>query len=130
MCFECVADRENRENQSREKRGNMTIFNRLRGLQDAVDDSEVASPNGERMTGKITKLDLGDKGGWGFISSKQKKFTRIFFHWSALTQDTLNFVELKKGMEVEFTPVEVPEKGWRAIRVRVIEQEETVEEGK
>jgi cold shock CspA family protein len=73
-----------------------------------------------RIKGKITKVS---DGGWGFISSKDIKFTRIFFHWTSLKQDTLRFQELKNGMKVEFTPVEFEGKGWRAIKIQVIPDE-------
>jgi len=71
----------------------------------------------QRVIGKIIKVSAQ---GWGFISSKDIKFTRIFFHWTSLKQDTLKFQELKTGMKVEFTPVEVEGKGWRAIKINVI----------
>ena len=74
----------------------------------------------ERVEGKITKVHPD---GWGFISSKEIKFTRIFFHWTSLKQDTLKFQELKNGMKVEFTPVEVEGKGYRAIKIRVVQDE-------
>lgn len=73
-----------------------------------------------RVTGKIIKVSSG---GWGFISSKEIQFTRIFFHWTSLKQDTLKFQELKSGMKVEFTPVEVEGKGWRAIKISVLSNE-------
>jgi cold shock CspA family protein len=73
-----------------------------------------------RATGKIIKVS---DTGWGFISSKDIKFTRIFFHWTSLVQDTLKFTELRNGMKVEFTPVEVEGKGFRAIRIRIIQDE-------
>jgi cold shock CspA family protein len=73
-----------------------------------------------RITGKI--FFLNEDEGWGFISSNDLKFTRIFFHWSALEQDTFHFTQLKKGMEVEFTPKEYEERGWRAIRIKVINE--------
>lgn len=72
------------------------------------------------VVGKIIKV-AGE--GWGFISSREIEFTRIFFHWTALVQDTLPFKELKPGMKVEFKPVQVPERGWRAHKVRVIQEE-------
>lgn len=72
-----------------------------------------------RVTGKIIKVS--DEG-WGFISSKDIKFTRIFFHWTSLKQDTLKFTELKNGMHVEFTPVEVEGKGFRAIKISVVSE--------
>ena len=73
-----------------------------------------------RVHGKIIKVS---DGGWGFISSKDIKFTRIFFHWTSLKQDTLKFQELKNGMKVEFTPVEIEGKGWRAIKIEVLQDE-------
>jgi cold shock CspA family protein len=74
----------------------------------------------KRVLGRIIKVH--DKG-WGFISSKQIEFTRIFFHWTALRQDTLGFKELKTGMNCSFIPVQIPGKGWRAIQIKVVEQE-------
>jgi cold shock CspA family protein len=71
-----------------------------------------------KVTGRIIKVS---KAGWGFISSKEIQFTRIFFHWTSLRQDTIPFLKLKIGMYVEFTPFEIPGKGWRAVHVRVIE---------
>ena len=72
-----------------------------------------------KAIGKVIKVH---KTGWGFISSRDIEFTRIFFHWTALRQDTLRFPELKTGMWVEFTPLEVPGKGYRAMHVRVTER--------
>lgn len=73
-----------------------------------------------KVIGRIIKVS---KQGWGFISSKDIEFTRIFFHWTALRQDTIPFLELKTGMQVEFTPLQIPGKGWRAVHVRVIEKQ-------
>lgn len=78
-----------------------------------------------RVVGRIIKVS---KLGWGFISSKEIEFTRIFFHWTALQQNTLPFLELKSGMKVEFTPIEIPDKGYRAIHVRVLELEKPKED--
>lgn len=72
-----------------------------------------------KITGRIIKVS---KGGWGFISSKDIEFTRIFFHWSALRQDTLNFKKLELGMYVEFIPTHLEGRGYRAIQVRVIDK--------
>lgn len=72
----------------------------------------------KRVIGKI----IGVSGeGYGFISSKDIKFTRIFFHWTSLKQDTLPFLDLKIGMKVEFTPVQIEGKGWRAIKIKVVD---------
>jgi cold shock CspA family protein len=83
--------------------------------------------NDRKVVGRIIKVS---KLGWGFISSKEIEFTRIFFHWTALQQNTLPFLELKTGMKVEFTPIEIPDKGYRAIHVRVIDKNEKHEEKK
>lgn len=85
-------------------------------------DNSPVKPEDKRVFGKIIKVS---EDGWGFISSKEIKFTRIFFHWTSLKQDTLKFTELKNGMKVEFTPVEVQDKGWRAIKIRVVKDEPT-----
>jgi cold shock CspA family protein len=79
--------------------------------------NEVSSHTEKRSSGRIIKLS--DEG-WGFISSKDIPFTRIFFHWTSLKQNTLNFKELKVGMKVEFTPNEVPGKGFRGVKVEVL----------
>lgn len=73
------------------------------------------------VVGKITKLGEG----WGFISSKDIPYTRIFFHWTALRQDTLNFTELHKGMRLEFKAVKYERDGWRALNIYVVTREET-----
>ena len=80
-------------------------------------DTTPIKPDDKRVTGKIIKVS---EEGWGFISSKEIKFTRIFFHWTSLRQDTLNFQALRNGMKVEFTPVEIEGKGWRAIKIRIL----------
>ena len=82
-----------------------------------VEDKMETTPEEVRVRGKIIKVSGG---GWGFISSIDIKFTRIFFHWTSLKQDTLKFTELKNGMKVEFTPIEVEGKGFRAIKIGVI----------
>lgn len=79
----------------------------------------------KRIIGRIIKLS--DKG-YGFIISKDIPFTRIFFHWTSLNQDTSNFTELKKGDEVEFTPLEIENKGVRAIKIDVLEPEHVEEQ--
>jgi len=72
-----------------------------------------------KITGRVIKVS---KAGWGFISSKEIEFTKIFFHWTALRQDTIPFKQLESGMHVEFTPLEVPDRGWRAVHIKVIEK--------
>jgi len=78
---------------------------------------EDIDPEGTVIQGKI--LSLNDKG-FGFISSTSLRFTKIYFHWSALEQDTLNFALLKKGMKVEFKLIHT-QQGPRGIKVRVLE---------
>ena len=75
----------------------------------------------DMITGKIIKIH---KAGWGFISSREIPFTRIFFHWQGLRQDTLKFPELTTGMIVEFVPLEVPDKGYRAYHIKVVDRRE------
>ena len=86
-------------------------------------DNSPVKPDEKRVRGKIIKVS---EDGWGFISSKDIKFTRIFFHWTSLKQDTMKFQDLKNGIKVEFTPVEVEGKGWRAIKIRVVTDEPSV----
>lgn len=78
-----------------------------------------------KVIGRIIKLS---KFGWGFISSRDIEFTRIFFHWTALRQDTLGFKELKTGMYAEFIPVRTPDKGYRAIHMRIVDKPAKTEE--
>jgi hypothetical protein len=79
-----------------------------------------------KIIGRIIKVS---KQGWGFISSREIEFTRIFFHWTSLQQSTIPFLELRTGMMVEFTPIQIPGKGWRAIHVSVIPREDKDGEG-
>jgi len=76
----------------------------------------------ERIEGTISKIfDEEGKGGFGFIASRAKPYTRIFFHWTALLPNTLNFKELTKGTKVRFDLVKFEDKGWRAIKIEVID---------
>lgn len=84
----------------------------------------VMTNENTQMIGKI--IHLSDAG-WGFITSTEIKYTRIFFHWTGLVQDTLNFSELTKGLKVEFTPLDSADKGWRAIRIKVIDDDRNME---
>lgn len=101
-----------------------SAFKRFFGGEKSPDevqgDNTEPRPEERRVVGKIIKVSPD---GWGFISSKEIKFTRIFFHWTSLRQDTLNFVNLKNGQRVEFTPIEIEGKGTRAIKIKVIEEE-------
>lgn len=78
-----------------------------------------------RITGRITKLNSEDGQGWGFINSPSKKFTRIYFHWSAL-EPSVNFLELKIGDMLEFECMKYidkitgDDKGFRAFKIKVL----------
>ncbi len=108
------------------------FFKEEKIAQAELDKAISNPPEEKRVTGKIIKVQMGKEGeeesksgGWGFISSKAIPFTRIFFHWTSLKQDTLKFQQLKNGMKVEFTAVEVEGKGWRAIKIKVVNGEQT-----
>jgi cold shock CspA family protein len=74
----------------------------------------------KRVVGKIIKVSSD---GYGFISSKEIPFTRIFFHWTSLRPDTIKFQDLRSGMKVSFVAFEVEDKGWRAIKIKMEENE-------
>ncbi len=71
---------------------------------------------GRKFTGKILRLY---RKGYGFLSTPELEFTRVFFHWSVLTRESPNFTELTPNMSVEFTAREFEDKGWRAMMVKV-----------
>lgn len=79
-------------------------------------NEEPAGP--KLIQGKI--IHLSDEG-YGFISTKEIPFTRIFFHWNGLRGDTLKFTDLKVNMKVEFSAHQHTERGWRAVNIKVIE---------
>ena len=74
--------------------------------------------NTRRLTGKI--IHLSDSG-WGFVTTPEIKFVRIFFHWTGLNPKT-NFETLKKGMMIEFNVKEYEDKGLRAIKIEVLNE--------
>ncbi len=82
--------------------------------------AQVERKEAERINGKIIKVS--DEG-WGFIIAQDIPFTRIFFHWTSLVHDTFKFPELRRGMHVEFVPVDKGERGYHAIKVKVLEEE-------
>lgn len=96
----------------------MTIRDIFEPIQKEPEPAEASNHEleGQVIEGKVIKVL--DKG-FGFIVSPALKYTRIFFHWSALNQDTLNFAELKKGAQVRFTLKKFP-KSWRAIKIEVL----------
>lgn len=79
---------------------------------------ETPKKDDVRIEGKILKVS---DNGYGFISSRDIPFTRIFFHWTSLRPDTINFKELHSGMKVSFVAFEVENKGYRAIKIKVEE---------
>lgn len=111
----------------------MSLIRRILGQEDIIDPQPIDEPPSEsepdkqdrtrRYKGKIFKIRA--ENGYGFISSKEIPFTRIFFHWSALMPDTLNFRQLREGMHVEFNATGSTEKGTRAIKIKVIERTES-----
>jgi cold shock CspA family protein len=72
-----------------------------------------------KIDGKIIKVS---EDGWGFIITKEIPFTRIFFHWTSLVQDTMKFTDLRRGMKVEFVPVDKGDRGYHAIKIKVMEE--------
>jgi cold shock CspA family protein len=85
---------------------------------------DVAKP-GDIIKGVITNVVMTTpkkKGGYGFITSPDLPYERIFFHWSGLSQDTLRFPALKKRMKVEFTlQIDEDNQGYRAIKIKVLD---------
>lgn len=68
-----------------------------------------------RLSGKIVKLDPS---GWGFIESPTDlPLVRIYFQWTALPGNVF-FKELKLGQQITFEAQQIPDKGWRAIRIK------------
>lgn len=95
-------------------------------------NEQTTTGDSKRYQGAITRLvlDNGDKkGGYGFINSPQKPYTRIYFHWSGIKPGNKNFAELNKGDTLEFDLIEYIEKvtnvnkGWRAINIDVVSGE-------
>ncbi len=85
----------------------------------------------KRIEGKIIHLD---EEGWGFFSSDEVKYERIFFHWSALSKGERNFKYLQRGMRCTFDCVFIkaskdglPDKGWRALKIKVVDDGGNVE---
>jgi cold shock CspA family protein len=105
----------------------VSIFDRMYREQKMVNDTENLIKNNiehnvshldNRYIGRIIKLN---KRGYGFISCPEIPFTKIFFHWTALRQNTKKFNELEVGNKVEFSKEEVVDKGTRALRINILE---------
>jgi hypothetical protein len=88
---------------------------------EATTEVETERKEQEKVIGKIIKVS--DEG-WGFIIAQDIPFTRIFFHWTSLVHDTHKFLDLRRGMHVEFTPVDKGERGFHAIKVKVVDSKE------
>lgn len=104
----------------------MSFRNLLRGNQSIPEEvaEETQSPRYKDVRGKIYLLNQDE--GWGFIEAinqPELRLKRIYFHWQWLASDTYEFENLERGMEVEFEAYEHERKGWRAIKVRVIEKD-------
>ena len=114
----------------------MSIFDKIPGLGKPMTEDtpeSIAKENiakreasERRIIGKIIRIDPR---GFGFITSEDIPFERIFWHWTSLQLDTLKFLELKKGMKVEFVArhqgkdnVTGKDRGYKAIRIEVIDQ--------
>ena len=84
-----------------------------------TEESKALGPISERkrIDGKVYRI-FSEKG-YGFITSMDIPFTRIFFHWSQLATDTLNFTKIDRGMKVSFVPIEFEGRGWQALKIRV-----------
>ena len=96
----------------------MSIFDHIRkDGKPLIEDDKIDVTGIKLVTGKVTKVDSK---GYGFISSKEVPFERIFFHWTSLRHDTTNFKHLIKGAKVEFLPIKNDDGTYRAIKIRVI----------
>lgn len=78
----------------------------------------------KKSEGKIIKVQ--HEKGFGFIISPEHKFTKFFFHWTGLVQNTMNFTAIKEGMKVRFVPImegsdKDKDRGPRAIQIEIIQ---------
>lgn len=96
----------------------------LRDLFKLSKTEETVDKTNEETTDELVEgriIHVAEEG-YGFITSLQVPFERIFFHWTGLEVDATNpkFPDLKKGMKVRFKATKMPDKGYRAIKIRVI----------
>lgn len=90
-----------------------------------MDESDT--PTKPRLKGKILKTYPG---GYGFIISEERKFTRFYFYWTALRNRTKNFIDIRPNDPVEFEPFEYIDnktgenKGWRAKDIEVLDKDD------
>lgn len=91
-------------------------------MKEAQIENNLPEPGEKIYNGKIIKVaKTGDNAGYGFLSSKEIPFTRIFFHWTGVRPDSTKFVDLKVGMKVSFVGQNQGDKGWKAIKIKVEE---------
>ena len=77
-------------------------------------------PHGkERIEGKVIALN---KRGFGFIGSLKVPFTRIYFHWTYLIPETINFQQLKRNDPVDFILEKIGDGSYRALKIDVLEK--------
>jgi len=91
-------------------------------------DESVDTKNLKSIKGRVTKVDPK---GYGFITSEALPFERIFFHWTSLKHDTLNFKKLLRGAIVEFIPIKGTDnvtkiESIRAIKISVIKNGKSI----
>lgn len=86
-----------------------------------ADLDDVKYPFGDkRIEGKIIVVN---KRGFGFISSKEVPYTRIYFHWTNLVPQTINFAEIKRSDPVDFILEKKGDGTYKAIKIDVLERE-------
>ena len=78
-----------------------------------------------RIEGTIYAINKAK--GYGFISCDKIPFTRIYFHWTNLIIETINFAEIKRGDPVDFELEKKEDGTYRAIKVDVLEREKKTE---
>ena len=99
------------------------VFKKLFGEATNM-ETQVVTPveydvDTKRYNGKI--IHVSPKG-WGFITSQEIPFTRIFFHWTGL-RPNIEFISLTKGQKVTFSVKEFEDKGKRAIKIEVVNED-------
>ena len=90
-------------------------------MSDHTEEIDIKYPFGDkRIEGKVI---LVNRRGFGFISSKEILYTRIYFHWTNLVPQTINFSEIKRGDPVDFILEKKNDGTYKAIKVDVLERE-------
>jgi hypothetical protein len=87
-------------------------------------ENDSKFPFGEkRIEGKVILIN---KRGYGFISSIEIPYTRIYFHWTNLVPQTINFAEIRRGDPVDFVLEKKDDGTYKAIKVDVLERETVI----